>query len=1333
MRRKNRVILITAATVCGVVLLLVLGAFYALQANWFREKVREKIISVIERTSGGRVELGSFDYDWRTLTAEFKNLVVHGTEPQTRPPLFRADSIRVGLRIVSLLKRQVDITSLKVEHPDIYLLVHADGTTNIPAPRVQRKKEFVEELLSLKVRDFELRQGMIQAAARRIPLNARGENLSFVLNYNFAGPRYDVTVSAHQLRIDSDLFRAASADVEAHGAVEKDRILLQRIVFTSGASTLEASGTLAHFTQPNADFRINVQTSSDQFAAIAKLPELREGQLALNATAHYDQTTGFLFNGKVTGHDLTYRSRPIAFKGGEFESDVAGSAQELRFTRLSLAALGSRVLGEATLKQFRELRLNGRISDLNLRDIGRFYTAKPLPWTGLASGPVHVEGTLDRSSRDFLVRGELQISPGSGGIPVRGDVDVSYRERGNVLELAHSHFDFPSTHLSVAGTLGARLQVILDSTNLDDFAPALALAGANSRAAMPPTLRKGSLHFDGTVAGQLMNPQIQGNVALAHFRMHEQLWDKLRAVISLSASNLDFTSLAVDEGTLHASGNGRIGLVNWSIQKDSPFHVQGHFKDADLNAISEFRRMRAPISRGMASGSIDVAGSLNALSGNARLTVDNLDAYGERVDRIQIVTTLAGDRLQITDGRVQAGPALMSFSGTYEHVHGSWREGQARMKIDSNGFPLASLSIVRKYEPGLTAQFEIHAQGSAHIAADHIEPTGGDGTMVLRNMAVQGVKYGDVMASGATRGRTLDAKVSGDLRATQLNGTAQVQLVSGTPVKGELHMGRIEMATLYSLVNSGHANPLPLRGFLQGGLTFEGPLERLAELRSTIRIEQVQLNPAIAVQGAGKTKPSDLTFRNQSPIVIEASNGIAVVHNFQMVGPDTSLTLSGSIPYAGQRPMDLKAAGSLDLRAFELFDVNVQSSGESQIAAVIQGTLKNPALTGSLEVKNGSFFLNDVPNGLSGVNGTVRLDSDRATIQKITAHSGGGDLSLQGFVSFAGGGPLVYHLDANAENVRLRYAGGISVTANSGLRLTGTSKSSLLSGRITISRVAFNPSEDIGALLARSTAPVPAATNQSNFLTGLRLDIRVESAPDLQLNTALSQDVEAEIDLRVRGTPDRPLVLGNISANQGDIKVFGTKYSINRGEVNFVNPVQIEPVLDLDLQTQARGITVDITISGTPSKLNINYRSDPPLQPRDIVALLTVGRAPDIASNTANVQVTNDVTALQSSANTVLGQAISPASNRLSKLFGITSIKIDPFVQGIITNTPQARLTVEQQMSRDITITYVTNLSQTSEQIFRFEWALSRQYSVIALRDDNGEFGIDIQYKKRFK
>ena len=185
--------------------------------------------------------------------------------------------------------------------------------------------------------------------------------------------------------------------------------------------------------------------------------------------------------------------------------------------------------------------------------------------------------------------------------------------------------------------------------------------------------------------------------------------------------------------------------------------------------------------------------------------------------------------------------------------------------------------------------------------------------------------------------------------------------------------------------------------------------------------------------------------------------------------------------------------------------------------------------------------------------------------------------------------------------------------------------------------------------------------------------------------------------------------------------------------MTFANPVRIEPVLNLDIETVARGVTVDITVSGTLNKLNMNYRSDPPLQPRDIIALLTVGQPPSFTPNLPNAQpAANDVSALQAGANTVLGQAIAPASGRLSKLFGITNIKIDPLIQGI-TNTPQSRLTVEQQISQNVTVTYVTNLAQTSEQIFRFEWALNPQYSITAIRDDNGEFGIDLQYKKRFK
>ena len=77
-------------------------------------------------------------------------------------------------------------------------------------------------------------------------------------------------------------------------------------------------------------------------------------------------------------------------------------------------------------------------------------------------------------------------------------------------------------------------------------------------------------------------------------------------------------------------------------------------------------------------------------------------------------------------------------------------------------------------------------------------------------------------------------------------------------------------------------------------------------------------------------------------------------------------------------------------------------------------------------------------------------------------------------------------------------------------------------------------------------------------------------------------------------------------------------------------------------------------------------------------------------------------------------------------------LKIDPQLTGI-NAVPQARLTVEQQVSRDVTLTYITNLAQANQQIVRLEWDIDRTWSVVALREENGAFGIDFFFKKRIQ
>jgi translocation and assembly module TamB len=105
----------------------------------------------------------------------------------------------------------------------------------------------------------------------------------------------------------------------------------------------------------------------------------------------------------------------------------------------------------------------------------------------------------------------------------------------------------------------------------------------------------------------------------------------------------------------------------------------------------------------------------------------------------------------------------------------------------------------------------------------------------------------------------------------------------------------------------------------------------------------------------------------------------------------------------------------------------------------------------------------------------------------------------------------------------------------------------------------------------------------------------------------------------------------------------------------------------------------------------------------------------------------------QMGASTVLSEAVAnPVSGRLQRLFGVSKLKIDPQIVGTST-TPQATLTLQQQITRELTFTYIQDVTQTNPQVLRIEWAVNPQWSAIAQRDVNGSFDLDFFYKKRFR
>jgi translocation and assembly module TamB len=84
----------------------------------------------------------------------------------------------------------------------------------------------------------------------------------------------------------------------------------------------------------------------------------------------------------------------------------------------------------------------------------------------------------------------------------------------------------------------------------------------------------------------------------------------------------------------------------------------------------------------------------------------------------------------------------------------------------------------------------------------------------------------------------------------------------------------------------------------------------------------------------------------------------------------------------------------------------------------------------------------------------------------------------------------------------------------------------------------------------------------------------------------------------------------------------------------------------------------------------------------------------------------------------------------MSKLFGASSIRINPSFGGP-ENDPNARLTFEQQVSNNVTFTYVTDLAGSAQEVIQVEYNINSEYTVQALRDENGVVSFDLLIRKR--
>jgi len=208
-RRLLRILAWIFGPLAALVVLLLLAVSWYSTTDDFQRRVGGEVVSVLQDSTGGRVELQHISFSLWHLAIQVDGLVIHGTEAPSEMPYLSAAKISVRLRIHTFLthiqgvgpQSHIGLSYLRIDQPHIHLIVDKDGHTNQPTPKHPTSSEPLQDtLLDLQAGDVELANGLAVLNDRAIPFDLAARNLNAQVRYIRSTDRYGIDVDLADLR-----------------------------------------------------------------------------------------------------------------------------------------------------------------------------------------------------------------------------------------------------------------------------------------------------------------------------------------------------------------------------------------------------------------------------------------------------------------------------------------------------------------------------------------------------------------------------------------------------------------------------------------------------------------------------------------------------------------------------------------------------------------------------------------------------------------------------------------------------------------------------------------------------------------------------------------------------------------------------------------------------------------------------------------------------------------------------------------------------------------------------------------------------------------------------
>ncbi|MGA8086991.1 MAG: translocation/assembly module TamB domain-containing protein [Terracidiphilus sp.] len=933
------------------------------------------------------------------------------------------------------------------------------------------------------------------------------------------------------------------------------------------------------------------------------------------------------------------------------------------------------------------------------------------------------------------VAANLNMSPSpqsvAGEAPTSGAIDATYTQRHGAVDLRTLQVNLPASQISAHGQLGAfpmtsptGIAIEVHSHNLDDFDTlfrdlGVMRAGKSGTSALPVDL-DGQADFKGSWAGSLVDPHLAGDLQATNLSVELPAssdttlprlvhWDSLDATGSYSASRIAIDRGHLRHGDASIDMNGTLTATEAPSPKspgkplfDAHSLLRANVRASAINAddVTPLLTEKLPVT-GLLSAQMAVDGPVDMLNGNGWVQLDNGTLYGEPLTTARAEGKIAGQVVQFSSVTMNNAAGAVTGSGSYD-----LRTRQFQVDAHGTGIDIAKIDRLHTSSNQVTGNLAFSLTGSGTFDDPRI-----NGKATLADLTVSGEHFGEFNAVAHTANQELTWDVTSRLQAAELTAHGQTALRGDNETQATLNFAKFNIGALLEMA---HISGLTGESDLDGTVSVQGPLARPSDMRGEARIQDL----AVTIAG--------VHLKSDGALHASMGDSKITLDPLHVTGEETDMRVQGSLSLTGKRQLDLAANGTINLKLAETIDPDLKARGTTTFRVEAHGPLNNPGLSGRIDFQDASLALEDLPNSLSQLHGTLEFNQNRLEVKSLTAMSGGGLLSVSGYLAYQHG--IYADLALQGKSIRIRYPQGVSSAADINLQLQGTQSNLLLSGNVMITRFTVSPELDFVALAAQAGKSQPIAPQDAPS-NHIRLDVRIQSSPQLNFQNAYAK-LAGDVDLRLRGTIAAPSLLGRISITEGSATIAGTRYELQRGEITFTNPVRIEPLIDLNATARVEDYDITLGLHGSVDQMAVTYRSDPPLPEADVVALLALGRTQDqqrLYTQQQEQIATNPAT------DALLGGALNATvSSRIQKLFGAGSVKVDPNYLGVLGNST-TRITVEEQLGKNLTLTYATDVDTTGQQLLQAEIAINRHVSLLVARDESGVFSMVVKATRRFK